>query len=155
MSAIKDKIWLDPKFKRLSERVWVGPQVSLDDLDRASVQGIGRVVCNRPDGEDAGQPTAEVIAAAAEARGMDFLAIPITHAGFGEAQIAALAETLTRDDEVVLAYCRSGTRSTLLWALAEASRGRDPDELAEAARNAGYDVSPVRPAMDRLAAQSR
>jgi uncharacterized protein (TIGR01244 family) len=54
----------------------------------------------------------------------------------------------------VLAYCRSGTRSTLLWALAEASKGADPDELAAAAARAGYDVSPIRTLIDMLAARA-
>jgi uncharacterized protein (TIGR01244 family) len=54
----------------------------------------------------------------------------------------------------VLAYCRSGTRSTLLWALAEASTGADPDDLAAAAAQAGYDVSPIRTLLDMLAARA-
>ena len=52
----------------------------------------------------------------------------------------------------VLAYCRSGTRSTLLWALAEASAGKSPDELAEQAARAGYDLGPIRALLDMLAA---
>ena len=52
----------------------------------------------------------------------------------------------------MLAYCRSGTRSTLLWALAEASRGTDPGVIAASAANAGYDISPVRAVVDMLAA---
>ena len=55
----------------------------------------------------------------------------------------------------VLAYCRTGTRSTLLWALAQARAGRDPEAIAAAAAAAGYDVAPVRPAMDMLAARAR
>ena len=52
----------------------------------------------------------------------------------------------------ILAYCRSGTRSTLLWALAEASNGRSPDDLARAAAEAGYDLASIRPLLDMLAA---
>ena len=54
----------------------------------------------------------------------------------------------------VLAYCRSGTRSTLLWALAAASKGADPEAITQAAAAAGYDVSPVRGAMQELAART-
>ena len=54
----------------------------------------------------------------------------------------------------MLAYCRSGTRSTLLWALAEASIGGDPDQLARQASIAGYDLSPVRQSMEMLAAKA-
>jgi uncharacterized protein (TIGR01244 family) len=67
-----------------------------------------------------------------------------------------MAEALNRAGEgKVLAYCRSGTRSTLLWSLAEASKGRDPEELAECAAGAGYDLAPVRALLDVLAARSR
>jgi uncharacterized protein (TIGR01244 family) len=54
----------------------------------------------------------------------------------------------------VLAYCRSGTRSTLLWSLAEAKGGADPDALSEIASQAGYDLTPVRPLLDMLSAQA-
>jgi uncharacterized protein (TIGR01244 family) len=57
-------------------------------------------------------------------------------------------------DGKILAYCRSGTRSTLLWALAEAKEGNDPDILTDIAANAGYDLGPIRPLMDMLKAQA-
>jgi uncharacterized protein (TIGR01244 family) len=79
----------------------------------------------------------------------------VTHAGFSHPQVAKLAEALENANGRVLAYCRSGTRSTLLWALARASLGDDPDTLTAAAASAGYDVGPVRPAMDALAARAR
>ena len=84
---------------------------------------------------------------------MDYIAIPVTHAGFSEPQVKAMAEALERADGPTLAYCRSGTRSTLLWALAEASQGGDPDALTNIAAKAGYDVSPIRPLMDMLKAR--
>ena len=65
-----------------------------------------------------------------------------------EAMAAALAST----EAPILAYCRSGTRSTLLWALARASEGESPQALADAAAAAGYDVTPVRALLDMLAA---
>jgi uncharacterized protein (TIGR01244 family) len=85
---------------------------------------------------------------------MDYLAIPIGHSGFSEPQVEAMQNALAATDGKVLGYCRSGTRSTLLWSLAQARAGGDPEEIAAAARNAGYDVSPVRASMDMLAAQS-
>ena len=86
---------------------------------------------------------------------MAFAHIPISGAGFSEPQVEAMRSALDEADGKVLAYCRSGTRSTLLWALSEASRGRDPDAVAADARAAGYDVTPVRPAMDMLAAKAQ
>jgi uncharacterized protein (TIGR01244 family) len=139
-------------FRRLSDTVLASPQIDLSDLAAAKAQGVTMVINNRPDGEAEGQIPGADIEAAARAVGLDYRAIPITHAGFSEAQVAAMAEALDRAGGKVLAYCRSGTRSTLLWALAEALQGEDPDALAKAAAAAGYDVAPVRPAIDALAA---
>lgn len=65
-----------------------------------------------------------------------------------------MAEAVGGTKGPVFAFCRSGTRSTLLWSLAQASRGRDPDQIAASAAAAGYDIAPVRAAMERLAATS-
>ena len=86
--------------------------------------------------------------------GMEYVAIPVTHAGFSEWQMEAMAKALSETSGPVLAYCRSGTRSTLLWALAEASRGRNPGVLAAQAAAAGYDLSPVRASLDILATRA-
>lgn len=94
------------------------------------------------------------IAAAAHAAGLDYVAIPVTHSGFSEPQVMAMVKALQGAKGKVLAYCRSGTRSTLLWALAESAQGGDPDALTNMAAKAGYDVSPVRPLMDMLKAQA-
>lgn len=108
------------------------------------------VVNNRPEEESADQTPGPDIEAAAAAAGMDYIAIPVTHAGFAEWQVTAMADALDKADGKVLAYCRSGTRSTLLWALARASKGDHPAVLAEQAADAGYDVSPVTAMMDML-----
>ena len=92
--------------------------------------------------------------AAARAAGIAYVAIPITHSGFSEPQVHAMVEALSGAKGKVLAYCRSGTRSTLLWALAESAQGGDPDALTNIAAKAGYDLSPVRPLMDMLKARA-
>jgi len=76
----------------------------------------------------------------------------VTHAGFGHAQLDAMAAALAGADGPVLAYCRSGTRSCNLWALAAAKAGRDPALLVAQAAAAGYDLAPIRPTLDALAA---
>ena len=82
--------------------------------------------------------------AAARAAGLGYVAIPITHAGFSESQVAAMGEALEQAPGPVLAFCRSGTRSTFVWALARARAGDDPMELAGKAAAAGYDLGPIR-----------
>lgn len=140
-------------FRRLSESVMASPQISLDDIDAAHLQGVTLIICNRPDDEDPGQLNSGLIRQAAAGKGIDYLWIPITGGQFGEPQVREMARALSAAEGKVLAYCRSGTRSTLLWALAEASKGADPDQLARQAEMAGYDLSPVRQGMDMLAAK--
>ncbi|WP_133364619.1 TIGR01244 family sulfur transferase [Qipengyuania sediminis] len=137
---------------RLTNAASVSPQISPEDVVGAKTSGFTMIICNRPDGEDAGQPCAAEIAAEAAASGLAFRHIPVV-GGISAEAVAAMAEALASAKGPVLAYCRSGTRSTLLWAVAEASRGGDPETLAQAAAAAGYDVGPVRPAMDAFAAR--
>ena len=140
------------QFRRLSGTMLASPQITVADVAAARDEGVTLIVNNRPEDESADQTPGAEIEAAARAAGIDYLAIPIGHAGFSHPQVQKLAEALGKAEGQVLGYCRSGTRSTLLWALAQASRGEDPEALAAAAISAGYDVSPVRPAMDALAA---
>jgi len=139
-------------FRKLTETVFASPQIGLAEIAAAKAQGIAVIVNNRPEGESDDQVPGDAIAAAARAAGIDYVAIPVTHAGFSEAQVQTMAETLAQAKGPVLAYCRSGTRSTLLWALAEASRGGSPEDIAARAAEAGYDISSVRPLVDMLAA---
>ena len=105
-------------FRRLNDRVLASPQISLADVANAASQGVVMIVNNRPDGESDDQVPGSEIEAAAKAAGMGYVAIPVTHAGWSEGQVRALANVLAEAKGPVLAYCRSGTRSTLLWALA-------------------------------------
>lgn len=144
------------EFRKLTPLISVAPQIGLDDVARAKAEGYTLIVNNRPDGEDPGAPQGADIAAAAEAEGMSYLAIPVTHAGFSAPQVEAMAGAISRMSEEgrILAYCRSGTRSTLLWALASAASGESPDDISAKAAAAGYDIAPVRPMVDGLAARS-
>ena len=139
-------------FRTVTDRFLASPQISADDVAAAAAQGVTLIINNRPDDEDPGQPAGATIAAAAQDAGMAYIAIPVTHAGFSVPQVEAMREALDGSDGKTLAFCRSGTRSTLLWALAEAHHGRDPEAIAGEAANAGYDVSPIRSIMDAFAA---
>ena len=141
-------------FRKLTDSVYASPQIGVGEVAEARALGVGLIVNNRPEGESDDQTAGAQIAAAAQAAGIDYVAIPVTHAGFSEPQVTAMREALDRAGAApVLAYCRSGTRSTLLWALAEASAGADPQILAQAAAGAGYDLAPVAPLLDMLAAR--
>jgi len=141
-------------FRTLDDSISVTGQVSPADIAAAAGQGFTFVINNRPDGEQPGQPTGAEIEAAANAAGLGYAAIPITHAGFTMEQVEAMRAALDAAPGKILAFCRSGTRSTLVWALARAAQGDEPDELAAKAEAAGYDLSSIRPSIDALAAQA-
>jgi len=141
-------------FRALGEGIYASPQIDLADVAAAKDLGIALIINNRPEGESPDQIAGPDIAAAAHAAGIDYVAIPVTHAGFSEPQVQAMAAALDGATGPVLAYCRSGTRSTLLWALARAAQGDSPDDLAMAAARAGYDLGPIRSLLDMLAARS-
>lgn len=137
--------------RRIDDRVSVAPQIAPEDVAGFAAAGFVAIVNNRPDGEDAGQPAGATIAQAAAEGGLRYVAIPVTHAGFSATQVEAMAAALRDAGGPVLAYCRSGTRSCNLWALAAASVGEDsPEVLTARAAGAGYDISGIRPLLDAL-----
>lgn len=138
--------------RKIDDAISVAPQITPDDVPALAAQGFTFVINNRPEEEEPGQPQGSAVRAAAEAAGLGYAAIPITHAGFSGNQVEAMAKLLGEATGPVLAYCRSGTRSCNLWALAEASQGGDPTELTRKAAGAGYDISGLRPLLDTLSA---
>ncbi|MBV7265780.1 TIGR01244 family sulfur transferase [Erythrobacter ani] len=141
------------EFRQLTDSVLASPQIEVSDVDAAKDAGVTLIVNNRPDGEDPSAPQSDEIENAARKAGLEYIAIPIGHSGFSEPQIDQMIDALSTSDGKVLAYCRSGTRSTLLWALAQAKSGGDPEDISQSAMAAGYDVSPIRPMIDMLAAR--
>lgn len=135
---------IDPSFLAAS-------QIEPEDVATAAAQGVTTIVNNRPDGEEPSAPQGDAIAAAAAAHGLAYVAIPITHSGFSHAQIDALAAAIEATPGPILAYCRSGTRSTNLWALTRARMGDDVQTLCDKAAAQGYDLSGLRPMLDALA----
>ena len=142
-------------FRQLESGVYASPQITINDVGEAAALGVKIIVNNRPEDESPDQTPGAAIEQVAKQAGIDYVAIPVTHAGFSANQLAAMREALDRAGGApVLAYCRSGTRSTLLWALAEAQAGKDPSALAAAAARAGYDLGPIRALLDTLSARA-
>lgn len=138
-------------FRPLTADYSVAPQISIEDVAAAKAAGFALVINNRPDGEEPAAPQGDAIAHACAAEGLAYAAIPVGHAGFSHPQLDALDTLLKDATGPVLAYCRSGTRSTHLWALTRARGGEDADAIVEAAAKAGYDLTGLRPMMDALA----
>lgn len=137
--------------RQLTEAVFVAPQIGVDDVRKAAQQGVRLVINNRPDGEAPDEPQGDEIEAACREFGLAYRAIPVGHGGFSQAQVDAMIEALETATGPVLAYCRSGTRSTLLWSLARAKLGDAPAALRAQAGDAGYDLTPVGALIEMLA----
>lgn len=140
--------------RKVDDNISVAPQIAVEDVAAIKAGGFTAIVNNRPDDEEAGQIAGDAIRDAALAAGLTYTAIPITHAGFSYPQIEAMAEVLAGANGPVLAFCRSGTRSCNLWALAQARNGADADELIAKGAGAGYNLDGLRPLLDQLKAQA-
>ncbi|MBQ0803568.1 MULTISPECIES: TIGR01244 family sulfur transferase [unclassified Sulfitobacter] len=129
--------------RKITPRFFASPQIDPSDMAAIAEAGITLILCNRPDAEVPPSHQHEAIKAAAEAAGIKFAYQPLTHQTMTPDVIANNRAISTALDETVLAYCASGTRSTIAWALGQA--GEVPaDELIEAARAGGYDLSHMR-----------
>jgi uncharacterized protein (TIGR01244 family) len=128
---------------RLDPKTRVAGQILPSEVAGLAAAGVTLIVNNRPDGEEPGQPEAAEIEAAARAAGIGYRHIPIA-GGFNMDDVLAMADALEEAPGEVLAFCKSGTRSTFLWALARAERGAAADEIVAAAAAAGYDLAPIR-----------
>lgn len=129
----------------------VSPQIDPDDLSAIADAGFTTVICNRPDAEVPPSHHASVMADAAHAAGLTFIDIPVTHHGLNMQMIDAQRQAIDSSDGPVLAYCASGTRSSIVWSLAVA--GRMPsDDIIAATAAAGYDLAGMRPQIDAVAA---
>ena len=129
--------------RQLDERTKVGGQIGTDDISGLRDEGVTLIVNNRPDGEDEGQPTSADIEAAARAAGIDYRHVPIAR-GLGPTDIEAMRDAMHSAGEGILfAFCRSGNRSALAWAVAKSEDGMKRDQLERALGEAGFNLGPV------------
>ena len=129
--------------RQLDEKTLVNGQISPDDVAELKALGVTLIVNNRPDGEDVGQPESDDIEAAAKAAGIDYRHVPIAR-GLGPSDIEAMREAMHSVGEGKLfAFCRSGNRSTLAWAVAKNEDGVSSEDLHRQANEAGFDLGPI------------
>jgi uncharacterized protein (TIGR01244 family) len=104
---------------RISPDFSVSAQIEPADLREIRRLGFRSVMCNRPDGEAAGQADAEIIRAEAELHGLAFAYLPVISGAIVPEDVSAFRETIEAMPAPVLAYCRSGARCQNLWLLAQ------------------------------------
>lgn|SRR5687768_11127230 len=128
--------------RRLEDGMFVDGQIQPDAVADLAEQGITLIVNNRPDGEEPGQPAGAEIEAAASAAGIAYRFIPISQ--LTPEAIEATRQAFDEAGGPILAFCKSGTRSTYVWALARSLGAADGDTLVTQAAEAGYDLTPIR-----------
>ncbi|WP_119084366.1 TIGR01244 family sulfur transferase [Altererythrobacter sp. B11] len=136
--------------RKLCDTMAVHPQLTPEDVVEVARQGYRAIINDRPDGEEPGQPSSAEIAAAAQAAGLDYLHIPVVPGQIGAEQIAAFADALERLPKPILGYCKSGMRASTLWALCNCA-GMGTEQVIASAAAAGYDLAPLRPALEARA----
>lgn len=134
------------QLKKLYRDLSVADQIEAEDLIEIAAAGFKTVICNRPDEEGEPHLTSTEAAKKADALGMAFKYLPVNGANITDADVAAHAQLLDEAEGPVLTYCRTGTRCTKLWAIANAPE-MGADTVIRAADQAGYDL---RAMADRL-----
>ena len=136
--------------RRLTPDYAVSPQIEPEDLPEIKAAGFTTVICNRPDMEIPMELHAEVLKAATEAAGLSFVEIPLAHGQMTLDTLAQQAEAMAASSGPVLAYCASGTRSSIVWCLCKAGEMSTSD-IITAAGEAGYDLRHLAPQVEALA----
>ena len=134
----------------LAPGVSVAGRLDRADIDALAAAGVRTIINNRPDGEDPGQLPAAEARRIAEAQGIAYHHIPINAATLSRADVDAFAIALREGPEPVVAHCRSGTRSALLWALTRMREGDDALSLISKAAQHGIDIAGLPAVVARL-----
>jgi uncharacterized protein (TIGR01244 family) len=125
----------------------VSPQISVEDIPAIVAAGYTCIICNRPDVEIPPSHHATVMEVAAKDAGLDFVINPLTHDTMTPDRVGLQRQTLEAAEGKVLAYCASGTRSTVAWMFGHADVA-SPDQLLEAAAQGGYHLEALRPQLE-------
>lgn len=137
--------------RQLTPDFAVAPQITPDDMTRLAAMGYRTILNNRPDDEVDSALDHAAMQAAATAAGLAYHHLPYVPGMMTPDLVAAFEAALEQAEGKVLAYCRSGTRSSYLWAMAMAGR-MDTGAIVAAARRAGYDHEALVPVLEAHAA---
>ena len=129
--------------RQLDDRTLVSGQIAPDEVAGLGGQGVTMLVNNRPDDEEAGQPLSARDRGSGRS-GRDRLPLRSDHPRHrpGRRRGDAPSDARTGDGKL-LAFCRSGTRSALAWALAQREEGASREEIEARLTEAGFDLGPI------------
>lgn len=137
--------------RRLTETYAVSPQITPEDVAAIAAAGFTTIVNNRPDGEIPAEVGTEAMRRAVAAAGLTYVVNPVIGGAITMDNVRLQGAALAGAEGPVLAYCASGNRSSIVWALSQAGR-RPTDELVGLAARFGYNLEPFRGQIDTLAA---
>jgi uncharacterized protein (TIGR01244 family) len=140
------------KITKLTPNISVAHQLTEQDVEEAATAGFRSIINNRPDGEAPDQPRSEELAAAAKRLGLSYWHIPVISGQLSNDQVEAFRTALSGAEKPALAFCRTGTRSATLWALAASDR-LSADEILQTTSEAGYNLDALRPQLEDAAEQ--
>lgn len=135
--------------RQISPDYAVSPQIDVEDVKAIADAGFTTLICNRPDAEIPPSHHAAVMKERAEAEGLTFVFIPVTHQGLNATMVASQKAALDASEGPALAYCASGTRSSIVWSLGQAGEIAT-DEIIAATAKVGYDLAGLRPQLEAL-----
>lgn len=126
--------------KPISDTLSLSEQIQLADIALLKEQGFRSIICNRPDGEGADQPTCNEIEAQAAPLGITVRYLPVIPGQINDHDVESFSQAMQELPKPVLAFCRTGTRSATLWSLSQANNLPISDILSTT-KTAGYDMS--------------
>ncbi|MFO8141486.1 MAG: TIGR01244 family sulfur transferase [Marinobacter sp.] len=138
--------------RKIDDSISVAPQITIADVADIAHLGFKTLVANRPDREEPGQPAMADIEAAAAEHGLTWVFMPVESGNITDADVDQFAAMIRNADKPVFAFCRSGTRCTVLWSLSNA-REHDPQEILSKAQQAGYDMTGLIPRLIQQASK--
>ncbi len=135
--------------RKLTDSYSVSPQIEPSDCAALAQAGYTTIICNRPDAENPAPLQVDAMRTAAEAAGLTFVDNPVFGGTMTPENVEQQANAVAASEGPVFAYCRSGTRSTIVWAFGKAATTPIP-EIMEAAAKGGYDLSGMAPQLDMM-----
>jgi len=137
--------------KKLTDSISVSPQVAIEDIKAIAEAGFKTVICNRPNGESDDQPDLALIESECQKHGLIYVAQPVISGNISDRDVDTFDQFLASAQTPIFAFCRTGTRCTMLWGMAEGSR-QPSHVIIEIAAKAGYDLNGIK---DRIEARHR
>lgn len=136
---------------QIDKQLSVSEQITVSDLQALKDQGFDTIICNRPDFEDVNQVQAADIENHAGELGLKFLHIPITKSGPTMQAVEMTKQAFSEAGGPIVAYCRSGQRSVMMWSLATALNGGvTAEEILTKVSAAGFNIDGLRPTLESL-----